>query len=93
MSSSAASPRPDRRNQAWYADKTVWVTGASSGIGAALCRELAAHGARLVLSARRVGELERVRESCSHPDRHRVVPLDLSDVPGLLEAAGEVLDG
>jgi NADP-dependent 3-hydroxy acid dehydrogenase YdfG len=33
-------------------DKTVIITGASSGIGAASARELAAHGARIVIAAR-----------------------------------------
>ncbi|WP_229493646.1 SDR family oxidoreductase [Massilia arenae] len=33
-------------------DKTVIITGASSGIGAASARELATHGARIVIAAR-----------------------------------------
>ena len=40
------------------------VTGASSGIGAAIARELAARGANLVLTSRRWQQLERVAESC-----------------------------
>ncbi len=41
-------------------DRVALVTGASSGIGAGLAAMLAAEGARLVLAARRGGELERV---------------------------------
>lgn len=39
-------------------NKTVFITGASSGIGAALAREFASQGARLVLTARRTDKLE-----------------------------------
>jgi len=59
--------------------KTVWITGASSGIGAALARALAARGARMVLSARSADKLEVVRQSCSTADEHLCLVMDLAD--------------
>lgn len=71
-----------------FADQVIWITGASSGIGEGLARALSQAGARLVLSSRRVEELERVRSACAHPDRHLVLPLDLTksgDFPAAVE--------
>ena len=58
--------------------KVVWITGASSGIGEAMAVLAAQRGARLVLSARRAAELERVRALCADPAQVAVLPLDLS---------------
>ena len=74
-----------------FAGKTVWITGASSGIGAALGPELAGRGAHLILSARREAQLHAVRAACAHPERHRVVALDLADPDSIDEAARRVL--
>lgn len=69
-----------------FRDKVVWVTGASSGIGEAAAIAFSREGARLVLSARRAEELERVRQLCDGPERHRIEPLDLTD-PGTINRA------
>jgi len=58
------------------------VTGASAGIGAATAMELASHGARLVLGARRMERLEEVRAAIlgAHPKAHvAIAPLDVTD--------------
>jgi short-subunit dehydrogenase len=60
------------------AGKTVWITGASSGIGEALALDASRRGARLVLSARRETELERVRQACARPHEVALLPVDLA---------------
>ncbi|HUS25091.1 MAG TPA: SDR family oxidoreductase [Candidatus Binatia bacterium] len=59
------------------AGKVVWITGASSGIGEALAIEASRRGAKLVLTARRDNELQRVRGLCADPKLAAVLPLDL----------------
>jgi short-subunit dehydrogenase len=61
-------------------DKVVWITGASSGIGEGLARHAARRGARLILSARREAELERVRQSLPQPEQAAVLALDLGQL-------------
>jgi short-subunit dehydrogenase len=60
--------------------KVVWVTGASSGIGEALVYSLAKQNCKLILSARRKEELERVKGNCPTAVQQdiRILPLDLS---------------
>lgn len=76
-----------------FDNKTVWITGASSGIGEALAYDLAKKGARLILSARNQVELERVRQHCVAPEKHVVVPLDLEQYDILEEKALNVWNG
>lgn len=74
-----------------FSGKVVWITGASSGIGEALCRAFADEGARLVLSSRRPDELERVRQTCTRPTEHWVQSLDLTKSATFPESVREVL--
>jgi short-subunit dehydrogenase len=61
-------------------NKTVWITGASAGIGESLAKAFAAEGARLVLSARRVDELVRVAGETGLPDEKiMILPFDVTD--------------
>lgn len=58
--------------------RRIWLTGASSGIGAALAEELLKQGHKLALSARRVEPL--VAMARRYPEQVLLVPGDLSNV-------------
>jgi short-subunit dehydrogenase len=60
------------------------ITGASSGIGAALAREFARHGHTLALTARRQPELERLADEIARtgPPRPHVVTADIASAEG-----------
>jgi short-subunit dehydrogenase len=75
-----------------FKNKVVWITGASSGIGEALAYSFAKRGAKLILSARRKDELERVKRNCTLPeDLVLVLPLDVSDRDQLQSAASQAI--
>lgn len=71
-----------------FEGETIWIVGASSGIGAALAKKLNDEGALLILSARRTGDLETLNRSLG--GAHFVLALDVSD-PSSLAAAFETL--
>ncbi len=71
--------------------KVVWITGASSGLGKALAKECALQGAQVVLTARRLEELEKVRVSLLNPDQHISVCADITDESQVRRAYEQVL--
>jgi short-subunit dehydrogenase len=71
--------------------KTVWITGASSGIGEALAYEFAGKGYNLVLSARRKEVLEQVATRCTTSGNSvEIVPLDLTDIDSFPNIVSDV---
>jgi len=63
---------------------TVWIVGASSGIGAATARALLAQGARVVVSARNATALQTLAQD--HP-LCQALPLDATDSAAVHQAA------
>jgi Short-chain dehydrogenases of various substrate specificities len=62
------------------AGKTIWITGASSGIGRSLALKLGTYPCNLILSSRKVDELESVKEACGGSGSISILPLDLKDL-------------
>lgn len=69
--------------------KHIWIIGASSGIGAALARELADQGAHVIASARRGDELNILVGDLSGSG-HRAITLDVSDVAAVQNACSKI---
>lgn len=65
-----------------FEGKTVWITGASSGIGAAMARAFAQRGAKLVLSGRRQKALAEVAQAIG-PDDCLCLPFETTDYAAL----------
>lgn len=66
--------------------KRIWLTGASSGMGLEMARQLAAQGHKLALTARRAEPLQQLADS--YPGQLLVVTADLTDADAV-KAVGE----
>jgi dehydrogenase/reductase SDR family protein 7B len=71
--------------------QVIWITGGSSGIGEASAKKFAKEGYRVIISARKEQELNRVRTECTDPAEVRVLPLDLTDIPSMPGKVEEAL--
>jgi len=65
-----------------FQNQTIWITGASSGIGASLAKAFAKEGASLILSGRRMEALEEVAQACA-PAKYLILPFEATDFEAL----------
>lgn len=72
-----------------FKNKVVWITGASSGIGEEIAKQVAKEGAIVVLSARSLDKLQKVRVQLKG-ENHLCLPLDLEDSSNFVDLAEEV---
>lgn len=75
-----------------FSNKTIWVTGASSGIGKDLVRAFNQHGSNVILSSRKEEALKKViSEYQLSEDKNKVLPLDLEKLDSLPEAVEKAI--
>jgi dehydrogenase/reductase SDR family member 7 len=87
---------PARDYQRHFANKTVWIVGASRGIGEELAYQISPYCGKLILSSRNVDRLQRVALNCKQrqqrlttknrePCQVVVLPMDVTSAPEELE--------
>ncbi len=76
-----------------FTGKTIWITGASSGIGKAVALEISKNKAHLILSGRKEEALLEVAKFCKeNGSTTAIIPFDLSDTKAVELAGKEVLN-
>lgn len=76
----------------YFENKIVWITGASSGIGAEMALQAANQGASVVLSSRNAAALELVRSSLKNSEKHLCLALDLEQSQNFDELTSIVIE-
>lgn len=75
-----------------YLGKTVWITGASSGLGEYLAYEFNRLGAEIIISARNLSELQRVKEKCYNPANVTILRMDMTDYDTVREITHNIIE-
>ena len=75
-----------------FSQKTIWITGASSGIGKQLALDLAKKNCKLILSSRKEDQLNKIKLECQNfTSDVAVLPLDLEDFEHLKSKAEKAI--
>lgn len=72
-------------------EKTIWITGASSGIGLGLFNYLNERKIKTIISSRDIKKLEEIKASSKHPELVAVVKVDLENFNSLEASTAEAL--
>lgn len=72
-------------------EKTIWITGASSGIGLGLFNYLNERKIKTIISSRDIKKLEEIKASSKHPELVAVVKVDLENFNSLEASTTEAL--
>lgn len=76
-----------------FAGQVMWIAGASSGIGAALAEDLIKKGATVIISARRVNQLNDVADKCQKfGPRPTVIEMDMTNEESMQFAFTKVIE-
>lgn len=77
-----------------FSNEVIWITGASSGIGAEMAKLLAKSGADLILSARRENLLIEVGKECEALSQKKpfILPFDATDSEEQKNAFDKVME-
>jgi len=89
----ASSSLKQRCYQSHFANKTVWIIGASSGIGEQLAYQIYPYCQKLILTSRRIDGLQRVANKCTQTKSQQddslrkivLLPMDVTCTPEKLE--------
>ena len=73
-----------------FKNQTVWITGASSGIGKALAEAFSKEGAKTILSGRRIEALQAVADGLETPSL--ILPFEVTDYNILSDKVREAWD-
>ncbi|WP_235296340.1 SDR family oxidoreductase [Portibacter marinus] len=76
----------------YFKDKTIWITGASSGLGESFAKSLSKRGGHIILSSRRKSELQRVQSELLNPEKSRIVTVDMEQSASIDAASQSILD-
>lgn len=73
----------------YFQDRSIWIIGASSGIGAALAKQLALEGARVIISARSADKLEALSAEIG-AEAYALDVTKFEDIKNIAEKIGKI---